>query len=355
MVKYRSACQQRTALLFDLAPVAALPSTNRPLESDRLPCSIEMDTAAAPPAEQFELFRSWYAGLAEVKPAQLAPRSFLARQRAWSFGRSTLIYLSTPEVSFAWQNLRRPTIDSWCLHLTLPRTQHRSGSRIDALSLHSLADPFAGRSETSDHLALFVPRNLQTIQSSRIVLRDQAKRFLMEYLTLLFRSLPGLRSTDVAHIGEASTSLLAACLAPTRDHAAEAQRPIEAAIMSRACRIIREHLANPALTPSLICREIGVSRSRLYRIFEPIGGVSTHIRRERLRKTRDALENSSDRRPISIIAEQWGFWDASAYSRMFKKEFGVSPSEARAGGLRGVVSARPTDASTLRELLFSNY
>ena len=342
-------------MLFDLAPVAGLPSTDRPLESDRLTCSIEMDTSSAPPTEQFELFRSWYAGLADVRPAQLAPLPFLVRQMAWSLGRSTLTYLSAPEASFAWQNLRTPTMDGWCVHLTLPRTRHRSGSMSDALSLHSLADPFAGRSETSDHLALFVPRNLRTMQSSRVVLREEARRFLVEYLTLLFRSLPGLRRTDVAHIGEATTSLLAACLAPSRDHAAEAQRPIEAAIMSRASRIIREHLANPALTPSLICREVGVSRSRLYRIFEPIGGVSTHIRRERLRRTRDALENSSDRRPISIIAEQWGFWDPSAYSRMFKKEFGVSPSEARAGGLRGVVPARSTDASTLRDLLLSNY
>lgn len=342
-------------MLFDLAPVAAQPASDGAFESEQLPCSIEMDTAAVSSTEQFQLFRSWFAGLADVEPTLLAPAPFLARQMAWSFGRSTLIHLSTTEVSFAWRSLRNPTMDDWCVHLTLPQMQHRGGMRSDALSLRSLADPFAGRSERSDHLALFVPRNLPMIRPDRAGLRDEARQFLMEYLTLLFRSLPGLRRTDVGHIGVATTSLLAACLAPSRDRTAEAQRPIEAAIMSRASRIIGEHLASPALTPSLICREIGVSRSRLYRIFEPIGGVSTHIRRERLRRTRDALENSSDRRPISIIAEQWGFEDPSAYSRMFRKEFGVSPSEARAGGLRGVVPARSTDASTLRDLLLSNY
>ncbi|MGN6772440.1 MAG: AraC family transcriptional regulator, partial [Rhizobiaceae bacterium] len=38
----------------------------------------------------------------------------------------------------------------------------------------------------------------------------------------------------------------------------------------------------------------------------------------------------------STIAEEWGFTDASAYSRMFKSEFGLSPKEARELGWQGV-------------------
>jgi AraC-like DNA-binding protein len=355
-MEYRWACQRRTAsLLFDLAPPVALPSSDRSNENERLRCTIEMETSCAPPAEQFGLFRSWYAGLADIKPIQNALLPFPAHQMAWSFGRLTLTYLSAPEVSFAWRNLKNPIMDSWCLHLALPRTQPLGGTKVRMLSLCSLADAFWGFSERSDHIALYVPSNLRIIQSSRIALREEAKQFLMDYMLALFRQLPNLRNADVGHIDAAITNLLAACLMPSRDHIAKAQRPIEAAIVSRVSRIIEKHLANPALTPSLICREIGVSRSRLYRIFEPIGGVSSYIRRERLRKTRDALENSADSRPIFTIAEQCGFWDPSTYSRMFKKEFGVSPSDARSGGFRGVVSARSTDATTLRDLLFSNY
>lgn len=353
---HRWACQQRTAfLLFDLAPPASPPPADRSHEGERLRCSIELNTSSAPPAEQFDLFRSWYAGLAEISPSPNVLPSFSAHQMAWSFGRLTLTYLSAPEVSFAWRSLKNPTMDSWCLHLALPRSPQRGGKTVGKLSLFSLADQFWGFSEKCDHLALCMPRNLRIVQPSRIALREEAKQFLTDYMLLLFRSLPGLRSTDVTQIDVATTNLLAACLVPSPDHAVEAQRPVEITIMSRACRIIEEHLANPALTPSLICREIGVSRSRLYRIFEPVGGVSAYIRRERLRKTRDALENGSDNRPIFIIAGQWGFWDPSAYSRMFKKEFGVSPSDARAYGTRGVVSERSNDAATLRDLLFSNY
>lgn len=337
-------------MLFDVAPPAALPSPDSYPENDWLKCSIETSTMSAPPAGQFETFRGWYTGLADVTPSQNALQRFPAQQMAWSFGRLSLIYLSAADVSFTWRNLKNPRTDSWCLHLALPR----GGPNAKALSLLSLADPFRGLSDRSDHIALCIPRNLPILQSSRIALRDDAKQFLMNYLLLLLRSLPGLRSADVAHIDVATTNLLAACLMPTRDHAEKAQRPIEAAIASRAYQIIEAHLTNPALTPSLICREIGVSRSRLYRIFEPIGGVTAYIRRERLRRTRDALEDSSDNRPIFTIAEQWGFWDPSTYSRMFKKEFGVSPSEARAGGFHGV-AARSSNAATLRDLLFSNY
>ena len=131
--------------MFDLASAAVPPPSNRHRESRPPTNSILMDTAAAPPAEQFELFRSWYAGLADIRP-QLPPGTFLARQTAWSFGRLTLTHVGASQVSYAWQSVRNPTIDSWCLHLPLPRAPHRAGSGIGALSLLSLADQFEGRS-----------------------------------------------------------------------------------------------------------------------------------------------------------------------------------------------------------------
>ncbi len=54
--------------------------------------------------------------------------------------------------------------------------------------------------------------------------------------------------------------------------------------------------------------------------------------------TRDALADSSDRRSISRIAEEWGFTDPPAFSRAFRHEFGVSPREAREEGWLGGAS-----------------
>lgn len=342
---------------------ASFQSHAAPVESSRathgdepLRCTIEMDTSSVPPAEQFDLFRSWNVGVAEVSLLDEGCRSFLAHQMVWSLGKLTFTYLNVPDVRYGWRHLSKPTIDNWYLRLPLPKSR-AVGENLAAgsLDLQSLADPFECVSERSDHLALYVPRNLQFIQSSRIAISENAKQFLVDYMLLLHRSLPGLRNADQPHIAAATTSLLAACLMPSRDHTAEAQRPIEAVIMNRVSQIIATHLADPALTPELLCREIGVSRSSLYRIFEPLGGVSTYIRRARLRKTRDSLGDISDGRSISTIAEQWGFMDPSAYSRMFRKEFGVSPREARAEGWLGVKFARPTNGvPTLHSLLLGN-
>src|SRR4029078_9125098 len=113
------------------------------------------------------------------------------------------------------------------------------------------------------------------------------------------------------------------------------QEPIDTVVMHRARRFVGRKLADPDLTPEILCTELGVSRSRLYRLFESFGGVSAYIRRQRLLKTRDALSDSSDRRSISRIAEQWGFTEPSAFSRTFRQEFGISPSGAREEGWSG--------------------
>lgn len=327
---------------------AGIPSVEPPRNAcndEPLQCMIDVDTSTIPPVEQFDLFRSWYTGIADVELMQNEVRSFPARQKVWNLGKLTLLHLSAPDYRFGWRHVSKPAIDDWCLHLALPHSRNSEGHQAAGdLSVQSFADPFERVTEKNDFLALFIPRDLDFIQSCGIEVQENSKRFLTDYLLLLHRSLPDLRSADVPHIAAATTSLLAACLSTSRDHIVEAQRPIDAVVASRASKIIAKHLADPELASDLLCRELGVSRSSLYRIFEPAGGVSTYIRRERLRKTRAALADSSDQRPISTIAEQLGFTDPSTYSRMFKKEFGITPREARGEGERTAAAASSVDS-----------
>lgn len=103
-------------------------------------------------------------------------------------------------------------------------------------------------------------------------------------------------------------------------------------IMARAKKLIAAQLAKRDLSPEKLCRDLNISRSRLYRIFAPSGGISNYIRRQRLLRTRDILSDDKDRRSISLIAEEWGFMDPSTYSRTFRREFGMTPKEARETG-----------------------
>ncbi|MET2829838.1 helix-turn-helix domain-containing protein [Mesorhizobium shangrilense] len=326
--------------------------------------AIDLDTFSAPSAEQFDLFRSWHEGVCEFEPVQEKFQSFPARQVAWNLGTITTVRLGLPGEGnrYRWRHLKRATIDNWYLFLPLSKDRSSGGKwKAGKPVMESLAEPFEYVAEDNGCVALMMPRSLPFIRSSRVEIREESSLFLVDFLLLLDRSLPDLRVADAPHIAAATTNLLAACLTLSRDHIVEARNAIDAVIVERASKMIAQKLNDPDLTPDRLCRDIGVSRSRLYRVFEPVGGVSNYIRRKRLLKTRDILADSSDGRPIWIVAEEWGFTDPSMYSRMFRKEFGITPKEARAEGWRGrspallQQSSPPHDkAHTLGNLLLQN-
>ncbi|WAX93992.1 helix-turn-helix domain-containing protein [Aminobacter sp. NyZ550] len=300
--------------------------------------AIDVDTSVVPHARQFDLFRSWNEDVCEFEPVHDRFQSFPARQTAWDLGTMAALRLGLPGEGsrYRWRHLKRAKVDNW--YVLLPLSGDRNGGdrrRAARPVIKSLAEPFEYVGEDDGCVALIMPSSLPFIRSSSVAIRDEASMLLADFMLLLDRSLPNLRATDVPHIVGATTSLLAACLTLSRDHLAGAQQAIDSVIVDRASRIIERKLADPDLTPQKLCRDLGVARSGLYRIFEPVGGISNFIRRRRLLRTCDILADRSDQRPISTIAHDWGFSDPSAYSRMFRKEFGMTPKEARAEGWCG--------------------
>jgi AraC-like DNA-binding protein len=84
-----------------------------------------------------------------------------------------------------------------------------------------------------------------------------------------------------------------------------------------------------------------MSRSNIYRLFEDTGGVARYIQRERLLEAQAVLSRPETTASISVIAEDLCFADASSFSRVFKREFGCSPSEARSVAVTGLKPATP--------------
>lgn len=89
-----------------------------------------------------------------------------------------------------------------------------------------------------------------------------------------------------------------------------------------------------------------MSRSQLYRLLEPEGGVATYIQRRRLRESFAILCDVSNNRPIGTVAEMLCFADASSFTRAFRREFGMSPKEVRAASLGGLSPQMPMAAGT---------
>jgi AraC-like DNA-binding protein len=92
---------------------------------------------------------------------------------------------------------------------------------------------------------------------------------------------------------------------------------------------IDRNLNSWSLHAGRICKVAGTSRSNLYRMFEPYGGVVRYVQRQRLRRAHELLADPTSTRAINVIANDYCLSDPSAFSRAFRQEFGYSPTDLR--------------------------
>jgi len=105
---------------------------------------------------------------------------------------------------------------------------------------------------------------------------------------------------------------------------------IDQAMLTGLKRFIHANLQNPSLNPDYIVQHMGVSRSGLYRLFEPFGGVAAYIRNYRLKKTvRELVDPTMKTKRIYEIAHAWGFTREGDFSRAFRRAYGLTPKEVR--------------------------
>lgn len=91
--------------------------------------------------------------------------------------------------------------------------------------------------------------------------------------------------------------------------------------------IIHSELSNPDLNVSFLADRMCVSTSQLTRKLNTMVGVSTvtYITRIRLSKAKQLL--SSGKYNVNEVSDLCGFNDSGYFRRLFKKEFGVTPSD----------------------------
>ena len=107
---------------------------------------------------------------------------------------------------------------------------------------------------------------------------------------------------------------------------------------------LREHLGDPTLGPEHLQRAFNYSRSAIYRRFEHHGGVAAFIRAERLRRCYAELIRSTTPGAVSVVAARYGFSDASHFSRIFHRHYGIAPSHLVATAAHRPSAAQPSHA-----------
>lgn len=98
-------------------------------------------------------------------------------------------------------------------------------------------------------------------------------------------------------------------------------------LLKNAVRHIENHITEISLSVDSLAEELNLSRSSLYRKIKSITGLSPveFIRNIRLKHASAMLQNDS--LTIADIAYAVGFTDPKYFSKCFKTEFGVTPSE----------------------------
>lgn len=318
---------------------------------------LRFSTRDLPPKEQFQAWRTHMAPLVDVHlPDEKSPDDgFLAEQIGWHLGDILIIQQRAQAYSFIRDEamLRSSPLDHWNVGLL------RSGRIWAEVSRHvveagpgevffrSLGYPYRGRMTDSVAVLVFLPyellaENAGLLQgANNTLLSGSLAELLVNYITGLETKLSNLTAGEVPRIVQTISDMVVACAASsTIPNTGQVQTSM--GMMERAHRYIHLNLHSGNLTPDVLCRALGISRTRLYQLFEASGGVFNYIRKRRLLQAYADLSNPADNRQISEIAEAAGFDAAANFTRAFSHEFGLSPREIR----KTVATERPVVPAT---------
>lgn len=137
---------------------------------------------------------------------------------------------------------------------------------------------------------------------------------------------------DGARLGTAMLDLLTVVLAERLDSVD--QVPVstrERSLLLRIQAFITERLGDPDLSPQVIAQAHHISVRYLHRLFaDQEETVAAWIRRRRLEHCRSDLRSPARREETaSAIGARWGFTSPDHFSRVFRRQYGLTPRQVR--------------------------
>ena len=306
---------------------------------------LSLSTRELPAAEQLVAWQALMEPLVAISlPDGVGPADgFPADHTAWNLGGMLLVQQSVRAHGYirSAAKIRSSSIDHWCLALLRSgRTWTEVDGRVaegrpGSVEFRSLGQAFRGRTTGSESVCLYLPRDRLARVAATADARNNAilsgnfVDLLTDYVYGVVERLSSLTTEDLPRIVQAMSDIIAAGLAAGGDREVASAQISNLALVERARRYVQNHLNVADLAPDDISRALGVSRTRLYQLFESSGGVVAYVQKRRLMAAHDLLGDPTDERRIVDIAEACGFTSAANFSRAFSKEFGYSPREAR--------------------------
>jgi AraC-like DNA-binding protein len=211
-----------------------------------------------------------------------------------------------------------------------------AGSHQGQIRIVDMARPFDMETGPYRTLYLMVPRALLDDAGGRdlhgLVVSENgvSGQLLGSHLRALDATIDRMTQAEADGAVRAAAALIAGAILAHAEPTAEDPRPVEKMLLASGRQFIQRRLDDSELSPETVRKHLGISRSLLYRAFEPVGGVSAFIQARRLDQAFDAiLQDNAERHTLGEIGYRHGFRSDAHFSRAFRARFGVAPGRLR--------------------------
>jgi AraC-like DNA-binding protein len=313
-------------------------------EEDSVPFTL-MDVSGLPPVERYARWRESISVLFESEWSPTRPDEvFEARVAAAHLGQLLLgeacsraqVMNRTPAM------IKRDGLDHFLLQVYLVGgTSGRWGARrcssleIGDVLMLDLAQPVVSSTQDFCCLTLAVPRAMiasrlaapERYHGHRLPRDSVLGRVLGEHLRSLWQVTSQASATDARAMANGLVDLMGAYFRDASVREIEAQPSVALPLRETIRSYIDKHLHRPDLSPEELARCFRISRSYLFALFKPLGGVAGYIRQRRLARAHAMLNRPPGGRQVTDVSLMVGFTNPAHFSRAFRERFGVTPRE----------------------------
>jgi len=205
-------------------------------------------------------------------------------------------------------------------------------SIYDTTDSYTVANP-----ERVEHLIVMLPKAmlaerglaLDPLMARRLGGSGGISSLALQTMRSAFAELPNMPESAARGVGDAIAQLMHLSLLELAGHAtAQTQRET---LRERIKQHVHQHLADPGLTVDTLAQALNCSRRQLYNAFaEEADGVASYILSRRLQACSQLLaDRSHDHRSLTDIALGLGFQNMAHFSRVFRSQLGLAPSDFR--------------------------
>lgn len=177
----------------------------------------------------------------------------------------------------------------------------------------------------------------QTITTLPLLYQPGLQGLISDYIAGFSRHFPSLTQPQAETALETLGRLMAMAAGFHRDRREAGRAALREAKLQQAVELIERHFRAVDLTPDRVALMLGVSLRQLHLLFEPSGeSFGQRLQRRRAEACRQALSDpAQDHRAISDIAFDAGFDNLATFYRVFRRLYGMTPSDLRNSRMPG--------------------